>query len=312
LETGTQRVASEFFLLLSGEVADSVRGEALLLNSNFVSISVHLSAVGVLDEKTTELSLLIGVFDTDDVVFADHHDGESVGVGLMSTGNGLAILVDSIGKSTFLTLVVDDGPGHGQLVESGGLSIGVENLSISVGELSDNSTFFSANSSNFNSFVDVAFANKLLSSLADLSISKVLDEEAVRESKSSKRGVLVNHVFRVELIKVVHWLFFPCWLGSLGDLDVVSDFAATSLRFDLLGLVSLDSFLLGCDLLSSWWRRFDSDSHLAVTAELDLLNTKSGAVFKLKPEFSISDHLVGHKAVHLCVGFALGHDGSFT
>jgi len=271
-----------------------------------------LSAVGVLDEKTTELSLLIGVFDTDDVVFADHHDGESVGVGLMSTGNGLAILVDSIGKSTFLTLVVDDGPGHGQFVESGGLSIGVENLSISVGELSDNSTFFSANSSNFNSFVDVAFANKLLSSLADLSISKVLDEEAVRESKSSKRGVLVNHVFRVELIKVVHWLFFPCWLGSLGDLDVVSDFAATSLRFDLLGLVSLDSFLLGCDLLSSWWRRFDSDSHLAVTAELDLLNTKSGAVFKLKPEFGISDHLVGHKAVHLCVGFALGHDGSFT
>lgn len=48
-----------------------MRGEALLLNSNIVSISVHLSAVSVLDEKT---ALLIGVSDTDNVVFADHHD----------------------------------------------------------------------------------------------------------------------------------------------------------------------------------------------------------------------------------------------
>jgi hypothetical protein len=133
----------------------------------------------VLDKKT-----LVRVTDADNVVFADHHDGESIRVGLMSTGDSLTVSVNTILEGTFFAFIVNDGPSHRDFVKAGSLSIRVEYLSISVSELSDDGSFFGTNSSNL-TFVVLCLANKILSSLADLAISKVLDKETVRESNGS-------------------------------------------------------------------------------------------------------------------------------
>jgi hypothetical protein len=93
----------------------------------------------------------------------------------VSTGDGLLVSVNSIFKGALLTLVVDNSPCHSLFVEAGCLSIGVEDLSISVSELPNNSTFFSADSSYF-TVACRRLADDVLSSLADLSISKILDK----------------------------------------------------------------------------------------------------------------------------------------
>jgi hypothetical protein len=142
----------------------------------------------VLHEETS-----IGVLDTHYVVFTDHHDSEGVRVSLVSAGDGLDISINTIFKGAFLALVVDNGPGHGDLIKTGGLSVRVEYLSVSVSELPDHSSFLGADSSNLTG-VCLLLTDKVLSGLADLTVTKILDKKTVREGNSSERSSLVDHV----------------------------------------------------------------------------------------------------------------------
>jgi hypothetical protein len=93
----------------------------------------------------------------------------------VSAWDGILVSVDSIFKGALFALVVDNSPCHSLFVETSCLSIRVEDLSISVSELPNDSTFFSADSSYF-TVACRRLADDLLSSLTDLSISKILDE----------------------------------------------------------------------------------------------------------------------------------------
>lgn len=176
-----------------------MRGKSYLLNSNVASNSVHLSTISVLNEKATFFTSFIRVTDTDDVVFTDHHDSKSVGISLVSTRDSFNVVIDSILKGTLFTLVIDDSPSHVGFAEASDFTIGVEDFSVSISELLNNSTLSGTNSSDFSSS-RLLLANNFLSSLANLTVTKVLYKESVSKSNSGKRSVLVDHIFSVEPI----------------------------------------------------------------------------------------------------------------
>jgi hypothetical protein len=61
-------------------------------------------------------------------------------------------------------------------------------------------------------------------------------------------------------------------------------------------LCSLDGFFSSSDLLGGWWWWFDKLHLLFVSLDFDSLNHKFSVIFKVKPEFNISDWFGGDKS----------------
>ena len=171
-----------------------MRGKAGLFDADLGTVGrgEHLGAVLVLAEVAT-----VGVANSHYIILSDHHGSVRLGVCLASAWDGLDVTAHAILEVATLTLVVDDGPAHVILVEVGDLTVRVQYLGISIGELTDNRTILGTDSV----YLGTSLAEfRSEAGLRDIPVTHVLDVESVVQSECGQGSVLLEHVFTEELV----------------------------------------------------------------------------------------------------------------